>query len=706
MTQLQAAQEPRVDCPPRRVTAVIPCFNRPADLERLLADLDAQDASGVDLRVLIIDNASDPPLEASTQTVIRSAENRGGSGGFNLGLRHALADVDAGLIWLLDSDARLHPGALGALLTALEQHPGVGCVGSALAEPGSKEIFEAGGFVDPVTGEYAQPLPQGEPTSWPRLIPCDYVAACSMLVRREVITRAGLMPEVFINGDDVGFCLAMRRRAGVDVACVPESIAYHPTPDKMRTWARYYTARNAFANIDAQGLGGHVRCIRAMREVGRAVAQTLVGRDDLAELHLAGLADAARGQVHGKAPDGTIDFEPFTPWDKLPARYSHLPQPEKGRSRPVDLLAACGRLVLGPRVDVGAASARAQPEDWLAARTLVIGAEEGFVVRRISRRERIGRLAGVLTRGCGLAARLWARGGLPPAFVDPGERKATLALSIIVLSYNRIDAVRKTLATLLEQAPAEIILVDNASTDDTPAIVREAFPGVRVIALERNLGVEAFNTAAGEATGDVLLILDDDAAPGPGVLDQAMTLLAERPEIAGVALHPRHPATSRSEWPFATTATDDFPFMGCGNLVRVSAWRAVGGYEAGYFLYRNDTDLAMSLLDAGWKVHFNPEWVVWHDSPAAAAKSARWYELATRNWMWMIKRHGRGPSAVWAMLAAWAWAHKTAGLDARLQACVLRGALSGLLHAAPARPEAGPRTGWPVRRMLDIRSSR
>src|SRR5690606_34605702 len=102
-----------------------------------------------------------------------------------------------------------------------------------------------------------------------------------------------------------------------------------------------------------------------------------------------------------------------------------------------------------------------------------------------------------------------------------------------------------------------------------------------------------------------------------------------------------------SERPFArvlggcSAPRDDWPVMGCGNLVRRSAWQAVGGYEESFFLYRNDVDLALKLLAAGGKgggVWFDPTWVVWHDSPAAAPnrrKSLRWFELATRNWIWL-----------------------------------------------------------------------
>ena len=95
----------------------------------------------------------------------------------------------------------------------------------------------------------------------------------------------------------------------------------------------------------------------------------------------------------------------------------------------------------------------------------------------------------------GLAARLGLRGGAPAWIVParPAGRAATL--SIIVLSYNRIDALRRTLGALAGRE-AEIIVADNASTDGTPEMVRHEFPAVRLMDLRENLGVAAFNAAA------------------------------------------------------------------------------------------------------------------------------------------------------------------------------------------------------------------
>lgn len=264
-------------------------------------------------------------------------------------------------------------------------------------------------------------------------------------------------------------------------------------------------------------------------------------------------------------------------------------------------------------------------------------------------------------------------------------------LSVVILSYNRRDALRRTLTELRSQGlfdSAQIIVVDNASADGSADMVRTEFPGCEVLALSTNAGVAGFNRGAERARGDMLLILDDDAWPEPDALVAALEMLRTRPMTGAVALLPKHPATQVEEWRHERVPQSRWPVMGCGNLIRTEVWRAVGGYEEGFFLYRNDTDLALKLLAAGFDVRFDPTWIVWHDSPAAKAKSDRWFTLATRNWVWLARRHGRRFSKRVGALAGIAWAVRLAGFSPRRQWLVARGAWRGCWTKPPPVPAA------------------
>lgn len=731
----------------RRVTAVVPCYNRPGDLRLLLGDVAAlRVPAGVAVDTIVVDNASEPPirLDSPRTAVVRLSRNAGGSGGFNAGMRHALArgtpHGEGEFVWLLDSDARLDPGALEALLAELDADPVAVAAASSLHESPDSPPFEAGGYIDRSSGEYVQPAPNGHAV---RRV--EYAAACSLLVRRWAVERAGLMGRYFVSGDDVEWCLRLARATGGHVLAVPRSRAFHPRPDRMRTVARYYAARNAFGTLAAAGCGARCRLRRALREVGRAACQVMLGRDDLARLHLRGLRDALDG-VRGPMPPD-LRVEPPHPLQTLesgvrgavgargigrvalgpgldvdadriaaimrklavnPVRVREEPGPQSRAVR-----RSLRRLVGGPPHDLAIVSPRGRPVDWMAGRVLVTVWRDGYAIRRIGRRGRVAALASVLNKGLGLAWRLAVRRPHPvpgePLAPENGDGVPRGSVALIVLSYNRAAVLERTLDQLAadpDLAGAPIVVADNASTDGTVDRLRGApRDRVTVLPLEENIGVEAYNRAVAASAGDYVLILDDDAQPDRGAVAAAAALLDARPDLAAVALHPRHPQTGASEWAFAprAEATDAWPLMGCGNLVRRQDWLRVGGYEPAYFLYRNDTDLALKLLAAGRGVRFDPAWIVWHDSPAAARKSPRWFSLATRNWVWLCRRHGRGWTRTGAILKGWAWAHRLAGLSILLHSRVVGGVLRGLLRAPPPLPADLENDGSGLRRLLAAR---
>ncbi|MCW5776569.1 MAG: glycosyltransferase [Phycisphaeraceae bacterium] len=740
-----------------RVAAVVPCFDRPADLALLLDDLarcETRHERGggvrsIDLRVIVVDNASREPLEGVGAPAdlrvewVRLAVNTGGSGGYNAGMAVALqasGDEPPDFLWLVDSDARVEPGTLGAMLDAMERDDGLVIAGAAIADPETDEVFEVGGRVCRRTGSFVPAL-ASHPDDSAGVVPCDYVASCCALVRAPA-ARAGLMPRVFLNGDDVEWCIRLARAAGGHVAAVPAARARHPRFDRFPLGQRYYSARNAFAPLAALGLGPLVRFRRAMLEAARAVNQELMARPDLARLHLAGLRDGARGRTTGSMPTGVRHPEPVRPWSDLAGALTEASRDAKDKrctiSLPADLGSETARTVIretraagftpvrtatrnqrtervragvgaflrhaiaGPPVDLAVVPAKGRPVDWLAGRTLIAVTAGGFSIRRVPRARTLARAVLTAARGGVLAARIAVRparpAGLPPpeavrAFTPRSSRERGLTLSVVVLSYNRRDSLLETLRRLRAgpaTRDAEIIVADNASADGTPDAVREHAPWARLVQLPTNEAIAGFNRGAAAARGDALLILDDDARPDDDALAHALALLAARSDLAAVTFVPVHPATGACEWPFARRLEgprDDWPVMGCCNLVRTAAWRALGGYDEAFQLYRNDVDLAMRLLAAGGGVHVNPDWRCEHDSPAAARKSDRWFRTATRNWVWLARRHGRGLWRAVGLAFGWLWAHRLAGTSLRSHAAVARGALEGLSRRPGATPD-------------------
>lgn len=700
------------------ICAVIPCYDRPDELVALLADLQCVIGSPADLRILVIDNGSPRPLEPPDCAglpvqVLRLPVNLGGSGGFNAGMKAALESASPpDCLWLLDSDARLDPDCLRLLQETAQARPDAWAIGPALAERPCMPPHEVGGHVDRRTGRLgpAMPAPRSRPD--PRApFEVDYIASCCALVRADVVARIGLMPDVFLNGDDAEWCVQISRATGRPVLVNPIARAYHPRFDRYPTFARFYQARNGFGVIASLELGRRANFRRALVEVRRALNQALMGRDDLAQLHLDGLRAAANRQRLGAAP--------------VPLRIAPMRKIQEPSSRPRAVRASLlRRLLLGPPTDLAVVPAKGGPDAWLAGNTMILRDQdrELEIHPRWPRPLLRAMLAGI--SGLRSALALWARppgtSDLPQVAPGPSHHSAAAAaridLTIVVLSFNRRDALRVTLRSLQTDEPtrgAQVIVVDNASTDGSAEMVRTEFPAARIIPLDANLGVAGFNRGVAAADGELVLVLDDDARPDVHSLRAGLACLQRRPDLAAIAFLPRHPSTGLGEWPFAEDGLDrerasdqpareDWPVMGSGNLVRRQAWLDVGGYDERFFLYRNDTDLAMKLLAAGRGVAFSPRWIVWHDSPVARSKTARWCRLATRNWLWLARRHGRGLSRCWGALAGWAWAHRLAGLNLERQWAVVRGATGGLLSRTPRLPVAVTPDGRAFRTLLDL----
>jgi len=89
-------------------------------------------------------------------------------------------------------------------------------------------------------------------------------------------------------------------------------------------------------------------------------------------------------------------------------------------------------------------------------------------------------------------------------------------VSIVMLSYNRKKDVAEGVEALLNQdyKNIEIIVADNGSTDGTAEMIRDKYNDkIQLIALEKNIGIAAYNMGFDRATGEYIVILDDDSFP-------------------------------------------------------------------------------------------------------------------------------------------------------------------------------------------------
>ena len=110
-----------------------------------------------------------------------------------------------------------------------------------------------------------------------------------------------------------------------------------------------------------------------------------------------------------------------------------------------------------------------------------------------------------------------------------------MRISLIVPTYNNPQDLRQCLSALIAASHpgSEIIVVDDASTDDTPAVA--ARMGARVLRLAKNSGpAAARNYGARHATGEVLFFIDADVVVAPGAVSHVINVFEERADIAAV----------------------------------------------------------------------------------------------------------------------------------------------------------------------------
>jgi GT2 family glycosyltransferase len=230
-------------------------------------------------------------------------------------------------------------------------------------------------------------------------------------------------------------------------------------------------------------------------------------------------------------------------------------------------------------------------------------------------------------------------------------------LAIVIVSYNSRKDLERALRSLTAPPPAvahELVVVDNASSDGTPAYVRERWPKVRLIASERNLGfAQANNLGFRETTGDLVLLLNPDTIVTAAAIDRLVSIIDSRPDVAvvgprivdgagraelsfGAMISPwaelRQKVLVRGNdrgLPFITALVDRMTrqtrlvdwVSGACLLIRRTDLDAVGGFDPRFFMYAEDVDLCAAVRGRGRSVLFSADAQVVHLRGQSAASA-------------------------------------------------------------------------------------
>ncbi len=194
-------------------------------------------------------------------------------------------------------------------------------------------------------------------------------------------------------------------------------------------------------------------------------------------------------------------------------------------------------------------------------------------------------------------------------------------VSIVITTWNRKGETEKTLRELGHQGypNLEIIVVDNHSTDGTVEMIRQEFPYVRLINMPTPTygPCESMNVGFANATGEYVVVLDDDSHPEPGVIAKTIEEFDQDPSIGAVAFKittsAPQPGTSRYSDFRGDDPLEDVPvWRGCGSGIRREVLEKINYYSKVFFTYENEVDAGIKLHLEGYRIKYQPSLVVHH----------------------------------------------------------------------------------------------
>lgn len=234
-----------------QVSFITICYNGFKDTCELIESLQNKIHS-VSYEIIVVDNASrkNEAIEIKERypavTTIRSDENRGFSGGNNLGIKAAKGQY----LFLINNDTYVESDGIAYLTERLESHPKIGAVSPKIRFAFPPQNIQFAGFtpLSPITLRnkgIGFGCPDDGTFDTPRSTP--YLHGAAMIIKREVIEKAGMMPEIFfLYYEEIDWSTRMTR-AGYELWYEPRCTVFHKESQstgqlsKLRT---YYLTRN------------------------------------------------------------------------------------------------------------------------------------------------------------------------------------------------------------------------------------------------------------------------------------------------------------------------------------------------------------------------------------------------------------------------------------------------------------------------------
>lgn len=262
-----------------------------------------------------------------------------------------------------------------------------------------------------------------------------------------------------------------------------------------------------------------------------------------------------------------------------------------------------------------------------------------------------------------------------------------MKVAIVILNWNGRGMLERFMPSVLaNSAAAEVIVADNGSSDDSVAFLRESYPQVRLILLDKNYGfAEGYNRALAQVEADYYVLLNSDVECTPNWIQPVVEMMERDKDVAvaqpkllmydqkdtfeyaggagGFIDHYGYPfcrgrlfSTLEQDHGQYDDPCDIFWATGAAMFVRASVWCQLGGLDGDFFAHMEEIDFCWRVHNAGHRVVYCPQSVLYHVGGGTLPKSnpfktqlnfrnnlsmlyknlpsnRRWWVLSTRIWL-------------------------------------------------------------------------
>lgn len=259
----------------------------------------------------------------------------------------------------------------------------------------------------------------------------------------------------------------------------------------------------------------------------------------------------------------------------------------------------------------------------------------------------------------------------------------TSKIAVVILNWNGLKFLEQFLPSVINTTykDVELIVADNASTDDSVPFLEKTYPAIRIIRMDQNYGfTKGYNEALKQVCSEYYVLLNSDVEVEAGWLEPMLALLEGDRSIAAcqpklLAYHNKKQfeyAGAAGGWldkygyPFAKgrvfdTCEEDngqydqsepiFWASGAALFIRASVYHEVKGFDEYFFAHQEEIDLCWRIQLAGYKIYSCPASVVYHVGGGTLSRtSSRKTYLNFRNNKIMLSKNLPYPRVLWVMV--------------------------------------------------------